>query len=237
MIIETFGNKNDKNILLIHGMAMEGQNYHRFEKLLPDCHLIIPTLDGHHAENKTPFVSLSDQVDKIIAFLNENGIDELFCVAGTSLGALMAFELFKRRNPKVKKFIFDGGPFFEMNFFQECIFEFICRFVFFLLKITKGKLLYPRSLLPIKQSVVDFSTFTTREDLRNIAHTIFNLEIPIPFDGEGAELIFLYGSKENALRSMKRFRGVAGYRLIRKDKLRHCQFVTNFPEEFAELIL
>jgi hypothetical protein len=88
--------------------------------------------------------------------------------------------------------------------------------------------LYPKRLLPIKTSVVNYSKFAKRDDIKNIAHTIFNLEIPVPFNNENTELIFVYGSKEDALRSMKWFNGIDEFRLIVKNDMRHCQFVTNF---------
>jgi pimeloyl-ACP methyl ester carboxylesterase len=237
MIIKTFGNKKDKKILLIHGMTMEGLNYYHFEQLLPNSYLIIPTLDGHHVENKTSFISLNNQVNKIIYFLNENDINELFCIAGTSLGALIAFEIFKRHIININKIIFDGGPFFKLNYFQQIIYEMFWQFIIFALRITQGNFLYPKSLLPIKSSVVNYSKFAEKKDIKNIVKTIFNLEIPNPLNTENTELIFLYGSKEDALKSMKRFKGIDGYRLIIKSNMGHCQFVTNFPKEFAKLIV
>jgi pimeloyl-ACP methyl ester carboxylesterase len=217
-------------------MAMEGAIYYHFEKLLPDYHLIIPTLDGHYAENKTIFLSLHDQADTILRYLNEHNIDELYCIAGASLGALVAFEIFKRQSVKVQKIIFDGGPFFNYNYFQRRIFETVCRFLIFALKITRGTFLFPKSLLGIKSTVVHYSRFAAKADIKNIAHSIFNLEIPVPLNDTNTELVFLYGGKENALKSMKRFRGLDGYRLIIKDDVGHCQFLVNFPEEYAKLI-
>jgi pimeloyl-ACP methyl ester carboxylesterase len=237
MVIKTFGNINDKKILFIHGMAMEGLNYYHFEKLLPNSYLIIPTLDGHYMKNKSPFVSLNDQVDKIFDFLNKNNINELFCIAGTSLGALIAFEIYKKHKIKIGKIIFDGGPFFEYNYLQQYIFEIICRFIFFALRITQGNFMYPKILLSIKPTVVNYSKFATKEDIKNISRTIFNLKIPVPLNEGNTELIFLYGNKEDALKSMKRFKGIDGYRLIIKKNIGHCQFVTNFPEEFVKLIV
>ena len=237
MIFKTFGNKNNKKILFIHGMAMEGLNYYHFEKLLPDYYLVIPTLDGHYFENKTLFVSLNDQVNKILCYFDKNNISELFCIVGTSLGALIAFEIFKKHIIKTNKIIFDGGPFFCFNNIQQCIAEKIYRLIFFMLKITKGNILYPKSLLSIKSSAVNFSRFITKDDIKNIAHTIFNLEIPVPFNKENIELIFLYGSKEDALKSIKRFNGLGGYRLIVKENMRHCQYITNYPKEFIKLIV
>jgi pimeloyl-ACP methyl ester carboxylesterase len=237
MIIKTFGNRKDKKIVFIHGMAMEGLNYYHFEQLLPNSYLIIPTLDGHYAENKTSFISLNDQVDKIICFLNKNNIDELFCIVGTSLGALIAFEIFKKHAVNIKKIIFDGGPFFRLNYFQQYIFKMFVYFIIFVLRNTQGNFLYPKSLLPVKSSVVNYSNFATREDIKNIAKTVFNLEIPVPLNKGNTELIFLYGSRENALKSMKRFHGIDGYRLVIKDHMGHCQLVTNFPEELVKLIV
>jgi pimeloyl-ACP methyl ester carboxylesterase len=236
MIFKTFGTIRNKKILLIHGMAMEGANYYHFEKLLPDYYLIIPTLDGHYAKNKTPFLSLDDQVEKILCYLNKNNINELYCVAGTSLGALIAFEIFKSKNIKVKKMIFDGGPFFNYNYFQKYIWEVICRSLFFVLKITNGDLMFPKSLINIKSSVVNYSKFVTRTDIKNIAQNIFNLVIPEPLNNKDTELVFLYGSKEHALKSMKRFKRTDEYRIIIKENLDHCQFLADFPKEYVKLI-
>jgi pimeloyl-ACP methyl ester carboxylesterase len=234
MLFKVLGNINNKRILLIHGMSMEGGNFYCLEALLPSFCLIIPTLDGHYAKGKTTFLSLNDQVDKIICYLNDNKIDELFCVAGISLGALIAFEIFKRDNIQVQKYIFDGGPFFKQNFFQKNIMEMIYKFIFFVVKITNGDFMFPKALLKIKTSVVNYSKFVTKTDIKNIAHTIFNLEIPESIN-KNKDIIFLYGSKEMALKSMKRFKGVDGYRLLIIKNWGHCQFFVNSPEEYAKL--
>jgi hypothetical protein len=63
------------------------------------------------------------------------------------------------------------------------------------------------------------------------------LEIPEYLKIKNKDIIFVYGSKELGLKSMKRFKGVEGYRLIIKNNLGHCQFFVNFPEEYAKLII
>jgi pimeloyl-ACP methyl ester carboxylesterase len=235
MIFATFGNINHKKILLIHGMEMAGENYYHFEKLLPDSYLIIPTLDGHYKENKTIFISLEEQVDKIIQWLNENNISELFCIAGTSLGALVAFEIYKRNKIQIQRVILDGGPFFNCNRLEKMIFEMFFRFLNFIVRMTRGNILFPKRYQAIKSTVLNFSALITKEDIKNISRSIFNLEIPKEFD-QGTEVIFLYGGKEDALKSIKRFKGVKGYRLIVKEKLKHAEYVINFPEEYAKII-
>ena len=84
---------------------------------------------------------------------------------------------------------------------------------------------------------MSYSKFATRLDIKNISHTIFNLEIPVPLNEDNTELIFLYGSKEHALKSMKRFKEIDGYHLIIKENIGHCQFVTSFPQKFVKLII
>jgi hypothetical protein len=105
------------------------------------------------------------------------------------------------------------------------------------LKITNGRWLYPKSLLPIKTTVLNYSKFVKNNDIKNIAHTIYNIEIPIPFNKNNTDITFVYGSKEIALKSMKIFKGINGYKLIIKENMGHCQFITNFPEEFVKLII
>jgi pimeloyl-ACP methyl ester carboxylesterase len=235
MIFTTLGNRQCKKILLIHGMEMAGENYCHFEKLLPDNYLIIPTLDGHHKENKTVFISLEEQVDKIIQWLNENNIGELFCIAGTSLGALVAFEIYKRNTIQIQRVIFDGGPFFNCNRLEQMFFEMSVRSLNCILRMTNGTIFFPERYRAIKSTVLNFSRMATKEDIKNISRSIFNLEIPEEFN-RGTEIIFLYGSKEHALKSMKRFKGRKGYHLIVKEKLRHAEYVINIPEEYAKII-
>ena len=123
MLFEVSGNIHNEKILLIHGMSMEGRNFHCLENLLPGFCLIIPTLDGHYAKEKTPFLSLNDQVDKIICYLNDHRINELFCVAGISLGALIAFEIAKGTRSRYGNIYLTEGLFLNGIIYKKVLWK------------------------------------------------------------------------------------------------------------------
>jgi pimeloyl-ACP methyl ester carboxylesterase len=238
MIFETIGNPNSpKKGLLIHGMALDSSGFGKIAALLADEYYIItPTLDGHHKENKTVFTSLTDQAEKIIYYLRENGIEELDFIAGVSLGAMIAFEMYKTKQVKVRKYIFDGAPFFAWGRFQNRI----LRTMFYPPLKWAGKLPLVAGLLKrmyggAQPDILRFASFMEKRDVHNIADTISNVRLPQAFDGS-ERLIFLYGSREYALKCMKRFRKLHGYELIINDGYGHTQFMYDCAEQYAELI-
>jgi pimeloyl-ACP methyl ester carboxylesterase len=238
MVFEMVGNPaTPKKGLLLHGMALDGSGFEKIVALLADEYtIILPTLDGHHKENKTVFTSLTDQAEKITHYLYENGIEELDFIAGVSLGALIAFEMYKSKQIKVRKYIFDGGPFFAWGRFQKNI----LRAMFYL--PLKGATKNPALAKTLKRmyggaqpDILRFAAFMEKRDVYNIADTICNIALPQAFE-EGEKLIFLYGSREHARGSMKRFRHLSGYELIINDGYKHAQFMYNCAEEYATLL-
>ena len=93
MIFQTFGDKNNKAILLIHTLFTDANFFAPITHLLAkDYFLIVPTLSGHY-ENST-YQSTEDEIRQTKAFLAENNISHLFAVAGFSLGGNIAYNFF-----------------------------------------------------------------------------------------------------------------------------------------------
>ncbi len=61
MIFETYGNKNNKAILLIHTLFTSAAFFAPLKDLLAENYFVItPTLTGHH--EKSVFVSADDEI-------------------------------------------------------------------------------------------------------------------------------------------------------------------------------
>jgi predicted nucleotidyltransferase len=103
-----------KRGMLLHGLCLDAAQFDSVRRRLERGYcLIIPTFDGHYADNKTEFTSLDNQVDQILDYLDAHGLTDLDFIVGVSLGALAAFEIYKRKQLRVRTYFFDGGPFFK----------------------------------------------------------------------------------------------------------------------------
>ncbi|MDR3289603.1 MAG: hypothetical protein LBT22_09265 [Peptococcaceae bacterium] len=240
MIFETMGDPGTpKKGLLLHAMAADGSQFRAIgRRLEAEYFLLLPTFDGHHQEGKTVFTTLDDQVDKILRELWRRGITELDFIAGTSLGALAAFELYKRQTLKVRKYVFDGGPFFLLNQVQKRFLRWRFWIPLALLKRIPGLArvsakLYGTALTAI---FVKNMTFLTKLDIDRVISAIGDAAIPEPLYDGSARLVFLYGSREDAYRSFERFRGLPGLELLVKDGCRHCQYAMEQGAEYAVML-
>jgi pimeloyl-ACP methyl ester carboxylesterase len=240
MKFETMGNpESGQKGLLLHAMAADGSQFNEIGALLENEYfLIIPTFDGHHKESKTVFSSLDEQIDQILRYLRERGITELDFIAGNSLGALAAFEIYKRKTLKVRKYVFDGGPFFLMNPVRKMFLRWQFWLPLGLLKRFPGlSWLGEKKFGAVLTAIaVNVTRFITRCDIYNIADSICCAEIPKPLYDGVTRLVFLYGRREYAYRSFKRFRGQSGIELILNDGYAHCQYVMEQSTEYAAML-
>ncbi|MDE7095594.1 MAG: alpha/beta hydrolase, partial [Anaeroplasmataceae bacterium] len=109
MKIDTYGNKDNEKILLLHPMFT---NAHFFDfvidRLSEQYFLIIPTYSGHY-EN-TNYESMEAEEKAINEFLKENNIEHLKAIIGFSLGGNIAFDYFCHNQDKVEQVIVDSAP-------------------------------------------------------------------------------------------------------------------------------
>ena len=102
MKFQTFGDKNNKAVLLIHTLFTSADFFAPVTHILSNDYFVItPTLSGHY-ENST-FVSTADEIRQIKEFLSENNIKSLYAVAGFSLGGNIAYEFFCNHAETIEK--------------------------------------------------------------------------------------------------------------------------------------
>ena len=97
MNVIEYGKQNNGIIMLLHGGGLSWWNYRAEAELL--CgryHVVLPILDGH-ADSDANFVSIEENADRIISYIdNEYGGSVLF-IGGLSLGAQVLTEMLSRR--------------------------------------------------------------------------------------------------------------------------------------------
>jgi pimeloyl-ACP methyl ester carboxylesterase len=185
------------------------------------------------------FSSLDGQVEQILNYLDAKGLTELDFVAGVSLGALVAFEIYKRKRLKVRTYFFDGGPFFKITAIRE---KTMTVFFWFLMFLTKrlprfsSRAATGRYGFELATCIARVSRIIRFRDIANMMNTGFNLDIPAPLRDGSARLVFVYGGREDAYRSFRRFRNEADVTLIVKDGFAHCQYLAKHPAEYADML-
>jgi pimeloyl-ACP methyl ester carboxylesterase len=225
-----------KRGLMLHGMALDAREFREIAAALSnDYCLILPTFDGHHAEGYIPFTTLTEQVGKILAYLADSNLNDFDFVAGTSLGALAAFEIYKRGTLRVRKYVLDGGPFFVMGRKSLFVWKLAACALLTLAKLPFAAPL-GNGLFPAKFIRAAAQTSLTMKDIQAMSASIFNLNIPEPLSAGHSRLIFCYGGKEDAFRSYRRLEGLGGHELIVKDGYGHCGFAASDPRAYADML-
>lgn len=91
MNFTTFGNRNNKSILFIHGLASTAdQCFKPLLSYLQDYFVIFCELDGHDGTSPKDLTSLEETIDSIGSYiLNEMG-GNVYGLCGFSMGATIA---------------------------------------------------------------------------------------------------------------------------------------------------
>lgn len=239
MKFKTVGNFNGKRVLLIHAMFVTSESFSDLiEYLKDDYFIIIPTLDGHDVNENSIFLSYEDEADKILAYLQDNDIKNLDFVLGTSLGAIIAFEIYKRNRIHINKVYLDGGPFFKFEpLLQKIItkkFWNICSRIQQNHEKAVNKL---DSLFPgLGNQMFEVCSHITEESVKNLAYACYNFKLPHLDIAAQESVTFLYGTKESARLCMFRLKKYKYSRIIKKNGFNHCGYLLSCPKEYAEML-
>lgn len=239
MKFKTIGNPNGRRILLIHAMFVTSESFFSLtEYLKQDYFIITPTLDGHDINENSIFLSVEDEANKVLAYLKDNYIKELDFILGTSLGAIIAFEIYKRNKININKVYLDGGPFFKFGPLVQKILtkEFldICNRVQQNTEKAVNKL---NSLFPgLGNQMFDVCSHITEDSVKNLARACYSFKLPdLNIDAQKS-IVFLYGTKESARLCIFRLKKYKYSRIIKKSGFNHCGYLLSCPKEYAEMI-
>ena len=109
------GDKTNRSLLLIHGMANTSDLFDPILPFLKDYYVIVCELDGHSAVESGTFISVTDAAGKIEKYVKENLDGHLYGLLGFSLGGTIATELISRRNIEVNRTVLDAAFVIKMG--------------------------------------------------------------------------------------------------------------------------
>ncbi len=97
MKLVEYGKQNGDIIMLLHGGGLSWWNYKAEAELLGDrYHVVMPILDGH-ADSDADFVSIEENADRIISFIDNEYGGSVLLIGGLSLGAQILTEMLTKR--------------------------------------------------------------------------------------------------------------------------------------------
>lgn len=97
MKVVEYGNQNAKVVMLLHGGGLSWWNFRSEAEVLRDqYHVILPVLDGH-SDSDNDFVSIEENAERIISFIDEKYGGSIMLLGGLSLGAQILTEILARR--------------------------------------------------------------------------------------------------------------------------------------------
>lgn len=239
MRFQTIGNYDRPKALLVHAMFMTSESFLTLvEYLKEDYFIIMPTLDGHEVEQDSIFLSIDDEVNKILTYLKQNKIGELDFILGTSLGAIIAFEVYHRNELHINKVFLDGGPFFKFGSLAEKIatnkFWGVCS------QIQQS----PQNAIEIADKLFtglgnlmfNVCSYITKESVKNLAHACYSFSLPKLEEASQKPLTFIYGTKEPARMCILRLKKYKYSCILKKKGYSHCGYLLNQPKEYAEML-
>ena len=238
----TYGNKQDKAIVLIHGMASTALLcYEPILKYLENYYIVLVEVDGHSENVKGNLLSLKDCCDDIEKYINENLDGHIHGLCGFSMGATMAVELIGRGNISVDKTVLDAAFTVKMGFktkpFEICFCKAIKR-------IQQGKNI-PQFLIDSvmgkgNNSIIEMLyRDVTSETIVNACEFIYKYSIPDGLWNYRNPVLFLRGAREPYPRKsaslLKNYLPQMEERVL--EGMGHGQYLHEHPAEYADTLL
>ena len=111
MEFHTFGNRNSKSMVLIHGMLTPWQIWEdAAEYFSGEYFVVVPELDAHTEEKPTGFCSVEDEADQVAAYALEHLGGKIDVLCGLSMGGRIAAEVADMPDITVGCLVLDGAP-------------------------------------------------------------------------------------------------------------------------------
>lgn len=234
-----FGNRNNKSILFIHGLASTADLC--FNPLLPylqDYYVIFCELDGHYGTNPKDLTSMDVTIDSIESYiLNEMG-GSVYALCGFSMGATIAVELIGRGNISTSRVLLDGAITAELALMAR---PFTCAFIIGTSRI-KNKKPIPKFLLDKIMGKDNLSVIEmaypqiSKTTIKNACKFIYHYKPPKNLTKFSNHVMFWRGSEEpipeKSEKILREYLPQMETEVF--EGMGHGQFLHEHPQEYAE---
>ena len=201
MIFHTFGNKEYRAVMFIHGMLTPWQIWNTaIEKFRNDYYVIVPELDAHTENTPTSFHSVEEEAEKIHEYMVNELEGKVFLLAGLSMGGRIAATLAKNEDVKIENLVLDGAPLGKLNPLMRAVTKSVYKSIIMKSKRHDAKTLekakkdfLPEDMLPYYIKIAENMTV---ESVNQIIDSVFS-EFDMPKYRSGMRILYMHGTKGN----------------------------------------
>lgn len=207
MVFHTFGDKDNKAVVLIHGVLCPWQIWtDAIDNFKDRYYVIVPELDGHTQSEKSTFLSVDEEASKISEYIRNELGGNIYLLAGLSMGGRIAATVAKSKDIKIENLVLDGAPLARINGLMKAVFKKNYKVIITKSKARDPKILesakkefLPEKMIPFYLNVADNME---EQSIVNMIDTVFT-----DFDFSGypvdMSILFMHGTKGNEQVSRK----------------------------------
>jgi len=207
MVFHTFGNKENKVMMLIHGMLTPWQIWEEaaayFSK---DYYVIVPELDAHTEDESTLFESVEKEAEQIAKYLTDNFGGNIHALCGLSMGGRIAATVAAMPGIHADNLVMDGAPLKKMPGFMVGVMKKNYIRIIDHSKKREPKLIesFKKDFLPEKYLDPFFKIADNMQEqsIENILVSVFQ-PFAFPKYDEKTRVLFMHGTKGNESLSKK----------------------------------
>ena len=207
MIFHTYGDKENKAVVLIHGMLTPWQIWNTaVKKFKRDCYVIVPELDAHTEVTPSVFHSIEEEADKIHDYIMEELNGKVFLLAGLSMGGRIAATIAKSGDITVDNLVLDGAPLTRVNFLMKAVMKSNYKKIIMKSRMHDAKILeqakkdfLPEDMIPYYVKIAENMIMGSVDNIIDSVFTAFDAQ---GYAG-GMKILFMHGTKGNESVSRK----------------------------------
>ena len=201
MNFHTFGNKNNKAIILIHGLLTPWQIWEDaaayFSK---EYYVVIPELDGHTEDSTTVFESVENEAQQLAEYIQKNLGGKAYALCGLSMGGRIAAYLAGMSGISSEYLVIEGAPLKKLPSILKSIMK-----KNYINILDKSKQRDPKTIESCKRDFLperyldDFfkvADSITPQSINNIIDSVFS-EYEYKKYSDDLKILFMHGTKGN----------------------------------------
>lgn len=235
----TFGNKNNKSILFIHGLASTADLCFRpLLAYLQNYYVIFCQLDGHCSYKPNDLVSMKQTIDNIEEYILNEMSGSVYGLCGFSMGATIAVELIGRGNISASRVLLDVAITAELGLMAT---PFTYAFIIGTSRI-KNKKPLPKFLLDKLMGKDNLSVIEmmypqiSKKTIKNACKFIYHYKPPKNLTKFSNPVMFWRGSEEPIPEKSEKIlrKYLSQMKTEVFEGMGHGQFLHEHPKEYAE---
>lgn len=246
MEFHTFGDKNNKAVVLIHGVLTPWQIWEQHIDVLKESYyVIVPALDGHIEEHESEFISVENEAQQIETYIQNQQIGTVFSLCGLSMGGVIAYKIFERNNFHIENLVLDGAPLVKMPFIAEKVMTSAYRSIIHKSKKRDIKTLenFKRDFIPERylESYLRFADTMSDTTVRNMLHSVCAGEFTPTENTFKTRILYMHGTKGNEVYSQKSARKMKKYypeiEIKCFDGYKHAELAVYEPDKWLDSVI